>query len=88
MYKVKCCNEIDEKHFDQLCFCPDIETELKVKDIQSEQNLYQNLYPILLKQAKVIKQLCQAHRTINYQITPPVRHHLNILTTQYLLNQT
>ena len=39
MYKVKRCNEIDEKYFDQLCFCPDIETELKVKDIQSEQNL-------------------------------------------------
>ena len=39
MYKVKRCNEIDEKHFDQLCFCPDIEDELKVKDIQSEQNL-------------------------------------------------
>ena len=32
MYKVKCCNEIYEKHIDQLHFYPDIETELEVKD--------------------------------------------------------
>ena len=32
MYKVKWCNEIFEKHIDQLRFCPDIETELEVKD--------------------------------------------------------
>ena len=40
MYKVKCCNEIYEKHIDQLRFCPDIETESEVKDAsQLEQNL-------------------------------------------------
>ena len=32
MYKVKCCNEIYEKHIAQLHFYPDIETELEVKD--------------------------------------------------------
>ena len=32
MYKVKCFNEIYEKHIDQLRFCPDIETESEVKD--------------------------------------------------------
>ena len=32
MYKEKCCNEIYETHIDQLRFCPDIETELEVKD--------------------------------------------------------
>ena len=46
MYKVKCCNEIYEKHIDQLRFYPDIETDLEVKDtIHSEQNL--PLHPIL-----------------------------------------
>ena len=45
MYKVKCCNEIYEKHIDELRFYPDIETELEVKDInQLEQNL--SLHPI------------------------------------------
>ena len=43
MYKVKCCNEIYEKHIDQLHFCPDIETELDVTS-HSEQNL--SLHPI------------------------------------------
>ena len=32
MYKVKCCNEIYEKHIDQLRIYPDIENELEVKD--------------------------------------------------------
>ena len=42
-YKVKCFNEIYEKHVDQLCFYPDIETE--VKDTSHlEQNL--SLHPI------------------------------------------
>ena len=31
MYIVKCCSEIYEKHIDQLQFCLDIETELKLK---------------------------------------------------------
>ena len=45
MYKVKCCNEIYEKHIDQLRFYPDIETDLEVKDTShSEQNL--SLHPI------------------------------------------
>ena len=45
MYKAKCCNEIYEKYIDQLRFCPDIETELEVKDTShSEQNL--SLHPI------------------------------------------
>ena len=45
MYKVKCCNEISEKHIDQLRFYPDTETELEVKSIsQSEQNL--TLHPV------------------------------------------
>ena len=45
MYKVKCCNEIYEKHIDQLRFCQDIETESEVKDkSQMEQNL--SLHPI------------------------------------------
>ena len=45
IYKVKCCNEIYQKHIDQLRFYPDIETELEVKDIsQLEQNL--SLHPI------------------------------------------
>ena len=45
MYKVRCCNEIYEKHIDQLRFCPDIEKELEVKDTShSEQNLL--LHPI------------------------------------------
>ena len=44
MYKVKC-NEIYEKHIDQLRLYPDIETELEVKDSShSEQNL--SLHPI------------------------------------------
>ena len=43
MYKVNCCNEIYEKHIDQLHFCPDIETELDVTS-HSEQNL--SLHPI------------------------------------------
>ena len=44
MCKVKC-NEIYEKHIDQLRFYPDIETELEVKDAShSEQNL--SLHPI------------------------------------------
>ena len=45
MYKVKCCNEIYKKHIDQLRFCPDIETELEVKDTSHlKQNL--SLHPI------------------------------------------
>ena len=45
MYKVKCCNEIYEKHIDQLRFYPDIETDLEVKDTShSERNL--SLHPI------------------------------------------
>ena len=45
MYKVRCCNEIYEKHIDQLRFCTDIEKELEVKDTShSEQNL--SLHPI------------------------------------------
>ena len=45
IYKVKCCNEIYEKHIDQLHFSPDIETGLKIKDAtHSEQNL--SIHPI------------------------------------------
>ena len=45
MYKIKCCNEIYEKHIDQLCFYPDSETDLKVTDTSHlEQNL--SLHPI------------------------------------------
>ena len=45
MYKVRCCNEIYEKHIDQLRFCPDIEKELEVKDTShSEHKL--SLHPI------------------------------------------
>ena len=36
----------------------------------------------------MIEQLYQPHRAIHYQIIPPVRHHLSLLTSQYLLNQT
>ena len=89
MYKVKCCNEIYEKHIDQLGFYPEIETKLEVKDTsQSEWNL--TLHPI-----PHIIELNQSNQTIvsppsnnTYQITPPVHHHLNLLTTQYPLNQT
>ena len=46
MYKVKCCNEIYEKHIDQLRFCPDIETESEAKDAsQLEQNLSLHTIP-------------------------------------------
>ena len=45
MYKVKCCNELYEKHIDQLRFYLDNETELEAKDTShSEQNL--SLHPI------------------------------------------
>ena len=45
MYKVKRCNEIYEKHIDQLRFYLDNETELEAKDTShSEQNL--SLHPI------------------------------------------
>ena len=45
MYKVRCCNEIYEKHIEQLRFCPDTEKELEVKDTShSEHNL--SLHPI------------------------------------------
>ena len=50
MYKVKCCNEIYEKHIDQLRFCPDIETELEVKDTShSEQNLPLHSIPHIIE---------------------------------------
>ena len=77
MYKVKCCNEIYEKHIDQSCFYPDIETNLEVKDTSHlKQNLSLHPIPHFIEP------------NIHYQITPPVYHHLNRLATQYLLNQT
>ena len=37
-YKVKCCDEMYEKHIDQLSFYPDSETELEVIRIQVHQS--------------------------------------------------
>ena len=50
MYKIQCCNEIYEKHIDQLRFCPDIETELEVKDAShSKQNLPLHSIPHIIE---------------------------------------
>ena len=89
MYKVKCCSEICEKYIDQLLFYPDIETKSEVIDTsQPERNLSLHLYSTILNQIRVIKQLHFPHWTIIYQTTPPLHHHLNLLTPQFQLNQT
>ena len=89
MYKAKCCNEIYEKYIDQLRFCPDIETELEVKDTShSEQNLSLHPVPHIIEPNQSNQTTTSPSSAKHYQITPPVCHYLNLLTTQYLLDQT